>query len=433
MFWVFVFTPGRFYARGPPRDTRRGYRFFHPPNFRRLVSTTLRIATHFLLAKKRAMLMTLAGITFGIAFFILTQAQTSGFEQFFIRTILGTDGALRIADRFQAGESGKKYFEGVQYPGELKNAVLAFGEITGAAEVINGSATLDSNFRRQEVQVFGVNLGEFLGVSALGSQLVAGSLETFKQKPHSVLLGSELARQSNIRPGDAITLMRGGKSERYLVAGVYETGIGDIDKVRVIIHMAQARSLLERPFGCSYIQATLADPNRADVIGLRLEPVLGHAVAPWQRREKVWLDAFQALRLSSAVTVMTIVLVSALGMYNTLAMLVMEKTKEIAILRSMGYTRRDIAAVFLWLGAAVLTLGSICGCGAGALLTWGAEHLPLRIRGIFSTDHFVVNWDYRHYLAAVASAAVVVMIAAYFPARRAARLEPGDIIRGTSS
>ena len=85
---------------------------------------------------------------------------------------------------------------------------------------------------------------------------------------------------------------------------------------------------------------------------------------------------FSALRLLSAVTVLTIVLVSALGMYNTLAMLVMEKTKEIAILRSMGYTRGDITAVFLWLGVVVLALGSVCGCAAGALLTFGLEHMP---------------------------------------------------------
>lgn len=397
------------------------------------MSTTLSIAIRFLLAKKRAMLMTLAGITFGIAFFVLTQAQTSGFERFFIRTILGTDGALRVADRFQGPSNSKKYIEGVQYSGELKSAILLYPEVTGAAEVIKGSATMDSALSRKEVQVFGIAPEEFLDVSALRGQIISGSLNDFRRQPGSVILGSELARRSNLRPGDAISLINGDRNRRFLVAALFETGIGDIDRVRIIIHQTEARSLLERPFGCSYIQVTVDDPDRAPAVALRMEETLGHAVAPWQRREKVWLDVFSALRVSSAVTVMTIVLVSALGMYNTLAMLVMEKTKEIAILRSMGYTRRDITAVFLWLGAVVLALGAACGCLAGAALTLGVERLPLRIRGIFSTDHFVVSWDYRHYIGAVASAAVVVMIAALFPARRASRLEPGDIIRGTSS
>jgi lipoprotein-releasing system permease protein len=171
----------------------------------------------------------------------------------------------------------------------------------------------------------------------------------------------------------------------------------------------------------------------AEALARRMEANLGHAVAPWQRREKVWLDAFRVLRVSSALTVLTIVLVSALGMYNTLAMLVLEKTREIAILRSMGFTRRDIAAVFLWLGAIVLTLGSLAGAALGAALTLGVERLPLRVRGIFSTDHFVVEWDPLHYLAAFVCAAVVVMFASLLPARRAARLEPGDVIRGTAS
>lgn len=397
------------------------------------MSTTLRIAIRFLLAKKQAMLMTLTGITFGIGCFILTQATTSGFEHFFIRTILGSDGALRVADRFQGTGSGRKYIEGVEYPGKLKEAVKSYEEVSGVAEVLKGSATLDSNFSRKEVQLLGVNLREFLGVSVLGTQMTGGSLDDFRDKPRSVLLGSELARRSEIRPGDAITLIREGKNVRYFVAGIFETGIGDIDRVRVVMHLPAMRELTERSFGCSYLQVTLKDPDRAPAVASRMEESLGHAVAPWQRREKVWLDVFAALRMLSAITVLTIVLVSALGMYNTLAMLVMEKTKEIAILRSMGYTRRDVTAIFLWLGVVVLCLGSLCGCIAGTLLTYGVEHFPLRIRGIFSTDHVVVHWDWRYYVWGIASASVVVMIAAVFPSRRAARLEPGDIIRGTSS
>jgi lipoprotein-releasing system permease protein len=119
-------------------------------------------------------------------------------------------------------------------------------------------------------------------------------------------------------------------------------------------------------------------------------------------------------------------------MFNTLAMIVMEKTKEIAILRSMGYTRRDISRIFLWQGAIVLILGTILGWILGAAVTYGVSQLPIRVRGIFSTDNFVVAWSIWHYVAATVTAAVVVMVASLIPARRAARLEPGDIIRGTS-
>jgi lipoprotein-releasing system permease protein len=139
------------------------------------------------------------------------------------------------------------------------------------------------------------------------------------------------------------------------------------------------------------------------------------------------------LRVSSALTVSTIILISGLGMFNTLAMIVLEKTREISILRSMGYTRRDISRIFLWQGAIVLAMGTLLGWAFGAAVTLGVEHLPIRIRGIFSSDHFVVSWDPWHYAAAAATAIVVVMIASLIPARRAARLEPGDVIRGTAT
>jgi lipoprotein-releasing system permease protein len=119
-------------------------------------------------------------------------------------------------------------------------------------------------------------------------------------------------------------------------------------------------------------------------------------------------------------------------MFNTLAMLVIEKTKEIAILRSMGYTRRDISRIFIWLGAIVLMIGTVGGWVLGATVTYGVSKWPIHITGIFTAETFQVNSTPMHYIVATIGAAIVVMTAAVIPARRAARLEPGDIIRGTS-
>ncbi len=97
----------------------------------------------------------------------------------------------------------------------------------------------------------------------------------------------------------------------------------------------------------------------------------------------------------------------------------------------MGFTPGDISSVFLWQGALVLALGVILGCLLAAASTYGISRIPLRIRGIFSTDHFVVNWDLYHYIWAVAIAVIVVGVASWIPARRAARIEPAKIIRET--
>jgi lipoprotein-releasing system permease protein len=127
-----------------------------------------------------------------------------------------------------------------------------------------------------------------------------------------------------------------------------------------------------------------------------------------------------------------VILLAGFGIFNVLTMTVLSKIKEIAILRSMGYRRVDISAIFLWQGALVAIAGSLIGCAMGALLTWGVSKIPIRLRGLLSTDHFVVAWDWRHYLWAVLLAMISVFIASYAPARRAASLPPVVTLRGSS-
>ena len=118
-------------------------------------------------------------------------------------------------------------------------------------------------------------------------------------------------------------------------------------------------------------------------------------------------------------------------MFNVFAILVIEKTRDIAILRSIGFSRMDISAIFLWQGTIVLVAGISIGSLFAASGTYLISMIPLRIRGIFSTDSFVVNWDLNHYLWASCIAFVFVAVATWIPARRAARIEPAKIIRET--
>ncbi len=419
------------------------------------MSTNLRIAFRFLTARKRSMLMSLSGIIFGIGFFIVTQAQTSGFEQFFIRTILGTNGAIRIEDKFQdtifamavdghgssaskfeigADRSARKYVEGVEDPGLLIEAVRKFRNVAGVSVVVQGSVTADSSFKNDTAKVYGINLDDHLRVSDLASQIVrgGGSLVDFRNTPQGLLVGKVLAERLQLKPGDSLILQAGSEQRRYRVSALYETGVSDIDRVRIYMHLGEARSLLRKTSGASFIQISLFDRDRAEQDAAQMEEVLRHGAQGWQEREKTWLEVFRALRVSSALTVSTIILISGLGMFNTLAMIVIEKTKEIAILRSMGYTREDISRIFLWLGAIVLILGTVGGWLMGAGVTFAVSKFPIKIRGIFTADSFQVYWSIWHYVVATITAMVVVMTAAWIPARRAARLEPGDIIRGTS-
>jgi lipoprotein-releasing system permease protein len=247
------------------------------------------------------------------------------------------------------------------------------------------------------------------------------------------LLGRTLAQRNKVGVGDVITIQSEGESRRYHVSGLFETGVKDIDESRIFMHMSEARSLLKKPFGASFLQINLFDRDRAAADADRMSDVLRHSCVPWQERERIWLGVFRALKFSSAITVSTIILISGLGMFNTLAMIVMEKTREISILRSMGYTRTDISRVFIWQGGIVLAIGTVLGWILGALVTFGVSKVPMPVRGIFTTDTFLVSWSVWHYLEAALVAFAIVMTASLIPARRAARLEPGDVIRGTAS
>lgn len=414
------------------------------------MSPTLRIAIRFLTAKKRAMFMSLACIVLGVGLFIVTQATTSGFEQFFIKTILGTNGAIRVEDKIQdtlrtmeaaggggssflvAQKEGRKYIEGIEEPKLLIDALRQFKNVSAVSEVLTGSVLMRSPFKTESVKVYGMVLENHLAVSDLANQIVQGRLDDFRNNPAGALIGKIIAERLQLGVGDSFILDSAGQSRRYRVSAVYETGVGDIDRERVYLHITEARSQLKKPTGASFIQVNLYDKNRAPVDAEHMEEVLRHGAGSWQEREKTWLEVFRALRISSAITVSVFTLIAGLAMFNTLAMIVMEKTKEIAILRSMGYTRDDISRIFLWQAMIVLAIGTVLGWVLGASVTYAVSQTPIRIRGIFATDTFIVAWSIWHYVAATITAVTMVLTASLIPARRAARLEPGDIIRGTA-
>jgi lipoprotein-releasing system permease protein len=415
------------------------------------MSPNFSIALRFLTAKKRSMVMSLSCIILGVGLFIVTQATTSGFEQFFIKTILGTNGAIKVEDKLQATlrfldlqdqgtifrvlqKEGRKYIEGVEEPKLVTDALLKFPNVAAVSEVVHGGVTVRGSQRSEAVQAYGINLASHVKVSDLETQIVRGSLDNFRKTPLAVLIGLKMAQRLLVDVGDSIQIESRGETEirRYRVAAIYETGVEDIDRVRMYMHLGEARSLLKKPTGASFLQVNVYDRNRASADAQHMTEALGYNAQSWKEREKTWLDVFYALRISTAITVSVFTLIAGLAMFNTLAMIVMEKTKEIAILRSMGYMREDISRIFLWQAIIVLTIGCIAGCLLGWGITYGVSHVPIRIRGIFATDHFIVAKELWHYVAAISTAVVMVMVASLVPARRAARLEPGDVIRGTA-
>jgi lipoprotein-releasing system permease protein len=396
------------------------------------------------------MTMSLIGIIFGISFFIVTQAQTSGFQTYFIRTILGTNGAIKISDRFHdmTGTVNKvskdgvfkfqfniqedaEYVEGVDYPEKLRNALAQFPSIKGISEVFECNAELQTKSRNYSVQVHGIKISDHINVSEIENQIRHGSIENFLSDKMGILIGNRIAERLNLHVNDRVNVVGNQGNFQLRVSGIFETGVSEIDKKRIYLSLSTSRSIAGKRFGGSIFQLGMFDPQDAPSVATQIQHTLGHRTVSWQEREKVWLDVFKALRISSAITVSTILLLSGLGMFNVFAIMVIEKTRDVAILRSIGFETKDISSIFLWQGFIVLLGGIIGGVLFGALGTYLVSQIPLQIRGIFTTDSFVVNWNISHYIWAILIATLFVSVASWIPARRASKVEPAKIIRET--
>jgi lipoprotein-releasing system permease protein len=411
------------------------------------VTPPLYIALRFLTHRKRALLLSLSGVICGVAFFICMQAQTQGFAKYFIDSTLGSNGALIIRSRFKPRQidlmvpsktsninvAHRQYLEGITDANEIMRVSRQFSNVVSCSPVLRGTLSARSGFENATVDLYGIDPGLHLQTTDLAHQLEAGSLYDFRNKPTSVIVGSRLAQTLNVEVGDAVQLLSpGGQYRRFGVAAIAKSGVGSIDSTRMYCHARVAQTLLHKPYTASMIIYKLRDPDRAPALAQHFETLFQHEAASWQEREASTLHLFLTLRLSAAITVSLVILLAGFGIFNVLTMTVLSKMKEIAILRSMGYRRRDISAIFLWQGGLIAVVGSFIGCLAGALLSWGISKIPIRLRGLLSTDYFVVAWDWRHYVWAILLAMISVFIASYVPARRAAELPPVVTLRGSS-
>jgi lipoprotein-releasing system permease protein len=300
--------------------------------------------------------------------------------------------------------------------------------------VLRGTVNARAGFDNATVDLFGIDATQHLQTTNLSQQVTVGSLDDFRNNPNAVIIGTRLADALQVTPGDVIQLLSpGGEYRRFAIAATARSGVGVVDAVRVYCHVRVAQALLKKPFAASMIVYKLRDPDRAPAVARAFEALFQHETQSWQDREEGNLQLFLTIRMSAAITVSLIILLAGFGIFNVLTMSVLAKLKEIAILRSMGYRSSDISAIFLWQGAMIAAAGSIIGCGAGALLTWGVSKIPIEIRGLLYANHFLVAWDWHHYLWATILAIIATFIASYVPARRAALLPPVETLRGSSA
>jgi lipoprotein-releasing system permease protein len=249
----------------------------------------------------------------------------------------------------------------------------------------------------------------------------------FEVSGTQTIIGLDLARDLGITTGDKLRITTAtGSRETLDVTGIFDMGNRDLNRRWVFVNLKLAQSLLGLPGGVSNIDLTLSNLFQAEQVANGLRAQTGQTVDSWMQTNAGLLNALANQTVSNNLIRSFVVIIVALGISSVLVVSVVQKQREIGILRAMGTTRQQIMAIFLLQGAWVGFLGSLLG----SALAWTLLNVFSRIyKSPDGSQLLLVDLDPALVIMACAMACLVGLVAALIPARRAARMDPVQAIR----
>jgi lipoprotein-releasing system permease protein len=210
------------------------------------------------------------------------------------------------------------------------------------------------------------------------------------------------------------------------VRGIYDLGMRNLNRAYAYVGLAPAQAMHALPGGVSSIELAVDDLFGAENLAARLRPTMPHEVESWMHSNPQLLAGLTNQTVMTILIRFFLALVVAIGVSSVLVVAVVQKTKEIGILRAMGAARGRILRVFLLQGALIGASGAVLGCVAGFTLTFIMSNI---LRSSDGTRLFAARLDPQLYLYTLLAAVVLGLVAAMMPARRASRLDPAHAIR----
>jgi lipoprotein-releasing system permease protein len=328
-----------------------------------------------------------------------------------------------------------------------------FEQIKGvrqAIPVINGQVLISSPFASTGALVRGVREFDIKRLDTISKNLRSGTLENF-DSGEGVAIGQRLADQLGIRMGDKVTLLSPngaatpfGQTPRrkvYSVSAVFMIGMSEFDNAFVYMPLAEAQTYFDRDGEASTIELTIENPEEAERISQLVIDVAGRPVitSDWKMRNQTFVGALEVERNVMFIILTLIVMVAALNIISGLIMLVRSKSRDIAILRTMGATQGSILRVFLMTGATIGISGTLAGLTVGVLVANNIDELKnffswLAGRDLFpATLYFLSKLpsviDWREVITVVLMAVILSLLASLYPAWKAAKLDPVEALR----
>jgi lipoprotein-releasing system permease protein len=383
------------------------------------------------------------GVMIGVMTLNVVMAVMTGFEETLRDRLLGINAHIAL---LKSGDQLSEYEE-------LVKQVVKQEGVVAASPAIYGQVMLTSGSRVSGVVVRGVDPDRVNAVVDLQRYMKQGSIAGLKQQNSvqvqdrtimlpGVIMGERLAAQLGVFVGSPIQVVSPlgsptaigviPKVRRFVVTGLLNTGMSEIDSTLVFMGLADAQKFFELGDAVSNIEIRVNDVNQSREIADRIQLQLGfpYLTEDWTR---LWPNLFSALQLEKTVYFLVLLLMVLIGAFNiisTLVMVVMEKRKDIAILMSMGATRASIRKIFLLKGFIIGIVGTTLGLLLGLLVcTLIAQYRFELPKDVFLISTVPVRIYFSNFMIVTVASFIVCLLASIYPARQAAKLDPVEIIR----
>jgi len=404
------------------------------------------IARRYLRARrKEGFISVIAGFSFlgimlGVATLIIVMAVMNGFRHELFQKILGINGHILV-------HKIEVPFE--DYEAQAEKLAKVPG-VTHALPLIEGQAMISSNVNTLGALVRGMSEKGIKSLSLLSDNVRFGSLDGFDQS-EGVALGIRLARSLGVHVGDSVTLVspRGASTpfgtapriKRYPVTAIFELGMSEYDKTMAFLPLVEAQRYFSRAGQVDVLEILVENPDRVqDYIGpLQAAADKTLHLTDWRKRNETFFTVLEVERNVMFIILSLIVIVAALNIISGLMMLVKDKGRDIAILRTMGATKGAIMRVFLITGASIGIVGTFAGLILGIVFCWNIEAIRQLVQNLTSTKLMDPSVYYLTRLPAqidpgetafiVVTALVLSVLATLYPSWRASRLDPVEALR----
>jgi len=405
------------------------------------------VAFRYLRARKGERLVSitaifsLIGITLGVATLIIVTSVMNGFRADLMNRIIGLNGHLTVQPERGRSLTGAD---------AIAARLAALPGVAQAAPVIEGQVLLSGpGGTAAAAQLRGLPPDTLRDRAVIRRGLRQGNLDAFGEDD-SVLIGARLAQRMRLQPGDTLTLVlpqaRGGdfteapRSRALRVIATFDVGMPEVDGRTIFVPLATAQSLFGLGEDASQVDILVNDPSRVAALTTELRALLpGLRVTDWQRANSSIYAAVVVERNVMFLILTLIVVVAAFNIISSLTMLVKDKGRDIAILRTMGAKRSAVLRIFILCGATIGCGGTLLGFGLGlgiaanfptlkALLMdlEGSITLPAELRFLMSLPSVV---DAREVAIIVALGFALSLLATLWPSWRAARIDPAEALR----